>query len=119
MSVTVKIGGVVQYVLDSESGRQPERGIGAKILDGYNSLSEKIINGEIEMILKPVGMAIKDMFLSLISWLNANSLDIIMLGVLITGFGMMVTPLISDGANKWLGRFFFVIFMGSLWRMFL
>lgn len=88
-----------------------------KLVEGYNSFSEKVIHGEIEFILKPIGIFIKDVFFSIIHLLNTYSVEIILLSIMGVSFGMMLSPLWGDKSSVWGGRLIAITIGGAIWRI--
>lgn len=48
--------------------------------------------------------------------INANSSDVITLGIVVCAFGVMISP-ITGSSSKWLGKLFLVSWVGVIWRV--
>lgn len=85
-------------------------------MDYVNDFSDWFIDKEAEYIVKPVSNTFMDWIHHAVAILNANSAEIITLGIIVCGAGMMVGPMIGGG-SKWFGRLFAVFFGGTIWRV--
>jgi hypothetical protein len=98
-------------------------GIGAKLLDKYNSFADRVIGAQVDYtqenlaaLFKPVGGWIKDGFIYLLDLLNYHSPGIIALGLVICGGGMMLGS-ITGHAQNWTSKMFIVLWGGIIWRV--
>lgn len=48
--------------------------------------------------------------------LNAASVEIITIGIVFCGMGMMLAPLLGSNSARWFGRALFIALVGSIWR---
>lgn len=98
--------------------------------DKVGNFSDKFIEKETEIIMKPVEAAaestleyivskIGEGLDALLTLLNSWSPEIITLGVVACAFGFMLGPIWNGGATKWSGRLFVTLLVGVIWRMLL
>lgn len=113
--MVIKINGVQQalkWVLEPEKVEKAK-----SWMDRINEFSDSVIQKEIEWFVHPLQEGVKDGFLGVIKVLNSFSLEIIILGVVFCGIGMIVAPLIGSSSGKWFGRTVFVMLVGAVWRI--
>src|SRR6185312_15850038 len=101
--------------MPDEYNTNPFGDIGSSILDGINSTADYIVGKQIEFILKPVGMAIAEGFTALITLLNTYSVELITIGVIACGLGMMLGPLYTP-KQSWFSRLGLTLIIGTVWR---
>lgn len=127
--MTIKVvGGIKQFLVENQGNLSLEtttlRSVNEslhesfqRMLESYNHFSDKVISHEVEFMLKPIGLFIKDAFFSLLHLLNENSVEIITMSVMGTSIGLMISPLWGSRGSIWLGRVIAVSLMGSIWRI--
>lgn len=71
------------------------------LMDGVNSLADKIVGAEVKFILKPVTEGLAHLATDGLNALTAAMPDIGFAIVIICGVGIMI----SGNVPKWLGRF--------------
>jgi|SRR5690606_17454835 len=74
------------------------------------------IGGILEFVGKGMAVIFKEGIMAFVRLLNTYSVEIITMGVIVCGFGMMIAP-ISKQENKWFGRLFTILMSGVIWRM--
>jgi murein DD-endopeptidase MepM/ murein hydrolase activator NlpD len=100
-----------------------DKGIGDIVLEKWNAAGDFIVGKEVELlkslthtVLEPIGIALKDGFMGLVNLVNYWSPEIITLGVIFCGGGVIVGA-VTGHANKWLARTFAVLWGGIIWRI--
>ncbi|MCM3784295.1 hypothetical protein M3231_15030 [Neobacillus mesonae] len=84
-----------------------------------NSVAGKLVDiiaNSLGNIASDFGAVLSELFRSGIALLNANSAEIITLGIITCAAGMMVSPLVGD-KNPWIGRLFTTFWVGVIWRV--
>jgi hypothetical protein len=108
MTMTFKLTsmGMIQQAADT----------GNSFLDKYNQFSDFVVGKEFELVLKPIGLALRDGFVALVHLLNQYSVEIITVSVIACGLGMMVEGLFGKRFNC-TGKLGMVLLGGVIWRM--
>lgn len=115
MSVTVKLNGVFSHIVAPIVQEEVDR----SWWDSVTEFADNFVSSEFEMILKPIGKAIGEGIVSLFHLLSTYSVEIITIGAITCGVGMMVAPMVGSSGSKWFGRLMFVFMAGSIWRLIL
>lgn len=86
------------------------------LLDKYNQFADWVVGKEIEVILKPTATFLKGVATDVVTTLNFYSAEIITLGLVICGVGMMVGSIFGK-TNTWVSKLFLVFWGGVIWRI--
>ena len=81
-----------------------------------DKIADHIIESEVELIVKPISHALGELVKTLYNALAAYSPEIVALGIVLCGFGTMLSAL-TGGGGKWLGRTFLITWLGIVWRL--
>lgn len=102
----VRINGMIT---EPETALNPfENSVAGKLVD--------LIADSLGNIASDFRVVLGDLFRSCIAILNANSAEIITLGIITCAAGMMISPLVGD-KNPWIGRLFTTFWVGVIWRV--
>lgn len=85
------------------------------IIDRINDFADWFVGKEASIVVKPATSAFGDFAHHIVTLINGCSAEIITLGVIVCGCGMMIGPIV--GNTKWLGRLFVILWGGVIWRM--
>lgn len=75
--------------------------------------AEITANFILEKIIEGFGKGV----MALINLLNSYSTEIITMGIMVCGVGMMLSPMIGSNQSKWFGRTIAVFWLGIVWRI--
>lgn len=103
----VRINGIITEPVSGGSGPFNESVAGKLVELIANSLAN---------IATDFGAVLGEMFRGVLATINANSADIITLGIVTCAAGMMVSPIVGD-KNPWIGRMFTTFWVGVIWRV--
>lgn len=86
------------------------------LLDKYNQFADWVVGKQVEVILKPTATFLEKVVTDVITTLNLYSAEIITLGLVICGGGMMVGSIFGK-TNTWVSKLFLVFWGGVIWRI--
>lgn len=114
----------VQMISDSGANLDPtvaanmlaaEPSGGGGIFGHLREFADWVIGKEASIIVKPATSAFGDFAHNFLALINSCSAEIITLGLIVCGVGVMLGPMV--GGSKWIGRLFVVFWGGVIWRV--
>lgn len=85
--------------------------------DWLNDKANYVIQKEADLVMSPLHNSLKSWASDIVATLNAMSTDIITLGVVVCGMGMMFGPILNQPSATWTGRLVAVFIGGTIWRI--
>lgn len=86
-------------------------------LPWYKRIGSDFVESSVDSVVEPLVLYIKDLLVTIVNGLNANSADIITVALLLCGACMIVTPMLGGNSGVWLGRLMLISVIGVVWRV--